>query len=443
MCNSSIASRIMYAILLLLTTVVCCIMLAPGLQDSLASVPFCKHGEGGSGIMGDLGQDIGITGASLQIDCSAVVGYKAVYRMCLIVTLFFTLMSIIMIGVKSSADPRAGIQNGFWGIKYLIVIGGMVASFWIPDGTFGDVWMYFGLVGGFLFILIQLVLIIDFGHSWAEAWYGNYQEEESKGWLAALLSCTGIMYAGAVAATILLYIYYTGEFAGQCKLHEFFISFNLILCIILSVVSIIPQVQEHMPQSGLLQSSMISMYIMYLTWSTLSNSPDNECKPEIFSPNKTSSDATTTTTPSPDGKVTHPNFDAENIIGLVIWFLCVLYSSITTSSSGSASKLTGTDRVLLTADDGGDGDVESGAARDNEEDEVAYSWSLFHVMFGLATLYVMMTLTNWYSPSGDLSSYSSNSAAMWVKVISSWLAGLLYIWTMIAPAVLQDREFGY
>ena len=66
----------------------------------------------------------------------------------------------------------------------------------------------------------------------------------------------------------------------------------------------------------------------------------------------------------------HPNFDTENIIGLVIWFLCVLYSSITTSSSGSAAKLTGTDRVLLTAEEGDGGDVEAGAVRDNEEDEV-------------------------------------------------------------------------
>merc|ERR1712112_652735 len=87
----------------------------------------------------------------------------------------------------TSNDPRAGIQNGFWGIKYLIVIGSMIASFWIPDGSFGTVWMWFGLIGGFLLILIQLVLIIDFAHSWAEAWYGNYQEDESKGWLAPLL----------------------------------------------------------------------------------------------------------------------------------------------------------------------------------------------------------------------------------------------------------------
>jgi len=453
MCNSSIASRLMYAILLLLTTVVCCIMLAPGLQDSLASVPFCKGHKssldtfsqslddiGGQVGLGNVGQGVGIGGNPLpQIDCSAAVGYQAVYRLCLIVTIFFTLMSVIMINVKSSNDPRAGIQNGFWGFKYLIIIGGMIGAFWIPDGSFGDVWMYFGLVGGFLFILIQLVLIIDFAHSWAEAWYGNYQENESQGWLAALLSCSGLMYAGAVSATVLLFVYYTGDFAGQCKLHEFFISFNLIMCVILSVVSILPKVQEHMPQSGLLQSATITLYIMYLTWSAVSNSPRTECKPDIFTPNTTSS---TTTTPSPDVNVAHPKFDTESIVGLVIWFLCVLYSSITTSGSGA--KLTGTDKVLLNKDDGGGGgDVEAGAARDNEEDEVAYSWSLFHVMFALATLYVMMTLTNWYSPSGDLSSYDSNSAAMWVKIISSWLAGAIYLWTLIAPAVLQDREFGY
>jgi len=455
MCNSSIASRIMYSILLLLTTVVSCIMIAPGLADSLASVPFCKSHESSidtftQGVNNALGTTVLGSGTdSFKVDCTAAVGYKAVYRLCFIVTIFFTLMSVIMINVKKSSDPRAGIQNGFWGFKYLLIIGGMIGAFWIPSGTFGEVWMYFGMVGGFLFIIIQLVLIIDFVHSWNEAWHGNYLEEgegcnAGGKWLAALLTCTGLMYAACVSAIVLLLIYYTGEKAGECKLHEFFVSINLILCVALSVVSILPKIQENMPTSGLLQSGCISLYIMYLTWSALTNSPSLNCKPEIdILPNN----STTTTVRSPTATdqpdVPHPHsLDTQSIIGLVIWFLCVLYSSIGSSSATSASKLSGADQVLLKKDDGAGSDVEGGL-RDNEEDEVAYSWSLFHLMFALATLYVMMTLTNWYSPSSDLTSFSSNSAAMWVKIISSWLCGALYLWTLIAPTVLVDRDFGY
>ena len=51
------------------------------------------------------------------------------------------------------------------------------------------------------------------------------------------------MYAGAVAAVVLMFLYYTGDFTGQCKLHEFFISFNMLVCIALSVISIMPKVQ--------------------------------------------------------------------------------------------------------------------------------------------------------------------------------------------------------
>ena len=51
------------------------------------------------------------------------------------------------------------------------------------------------------------------------------------------------MYSGAVAAVVLMFLYYTGDFTGQCKLHEFFISFNMLVCIALSVISIMPKVQ--------------------------------------------------------------------------------------------------------------------------------------------------------------------------------------------------------
>jgi hypothetical protein len=71
--------------------------------------------------------------------------------------------------------PRSHLQNGFWGLKFLLLFAGVFGSFFIPHGSFGPTWMYFGLGGAFLFILVQLILIIDFAHSWAEHWQENYR----------------------------------------------------------------------------------------------------------------------------------------------------------------------------------------------------------------------------------------------------------------------------
>jgi hypothetical protein len=56
------------------------------------------------------------------------------------------------------------------------------------------------------------------------------------------------------------------------------------------------------------------------------------------------------------------------------------------------------DRVTLTeaemTETGGSPANQDGS-HDDEREGVTYNWSLFHIMFGLSTLYVMMTLTNW------------------------------------------------
>ncbi|VEN57091.1 unnamed protein product, partial [Callosobruchus maculatus] len=102
---------------------------------------------------------------------------------------------------------------------------------------------------------------------------------------------------------------------------------------------------------------------------------------------------------------------------------------------------TNRDYTNIPGKDGDGGESGGGKVWDNEDDAVAYSWSFFHVMFALATLYVMMTLTNWYKPNSSLETFNYNAASMWVKEISSWMCVALYSWTLVAPLLLPDREF--
>ncbi|VVC97182.1 unnamed protein product [Leptidea sinapis] len=323
-CSNSVSTRIMYTVMLL-----------------LAMVPFCAN-------------STGLIPGSLKVDCDNAVGYLAVYRICFATCLFFILMALITI------------------------------AFFIPEGQFASTWMVFGMIGGFMFIIIQLILIIDFAHSWADRWVEKYEETQSRGWysalLLAMLSCYGLAITGA------------------------------------SAISILPSVQEHQPRSGLLQSSVVSLYVVYLTWSALSNSAA-ECNASN-------------------------SFDKQRIIAVVIWGCSVLYSSIRTASN--SSKITMSEHILAkegnAEGDGGEAGKDDGAkVFDNEGDGVAYSWSFFHVVFALATLYIMMTLTNWYNPSSQLSQV--NEASMWIKITSSWLCVGLYVWSLVAPAIFPDRDF--
>ena len=96
----------------------------------------------------------------LAIKLERVVGALAVNRVMLGVAVFHGLMALVLTGVENSKDARAKLQNDAWSLKVALYLGSIALMFWVNTALFDSVTTLFK-VGAFLFILIQLTMLID------------------------------------------------------------------------------------------------------------------------------------------------------------------------------------------------------------------------------------------------------------------------------------------
>lgn len=181
---------------------------------------------------------------------------------------------LITIGVKHKGEWRHHFQDSLWHIKVriqplllpniqaLLLIGGLIGIFAAPNELF-VVYGWIALIGSGLFVLIQLIYLVDFVHTIAEYLIGKWQEGEQTSWYSLLLFLTGFCYVAVLVVSIILYIYF------PCQFSYIFVTLNVILGIAVGITSVHPQVQEKNPKSGLLQSSFILAYGTYLVSASL------------------------------------------------------------------------------------------------------------------------------------------------------------------------------
>lgn len=248
---------------------------------------------------------------------------------------------------------------------------------------------WFALIGSAFFLLVQLLYLVDFIHNVAEKWIEKWQESNSQGWFALLSTTTLVLYIGSLISCIFMFIYF------PCSISNAFISINIAFSFLVSIISILPAVQEKNAKSGLLQSSFVTAYNTYVLWTSLASIPDSDCNP--FHKNSFSGSTNTVV-----------------LVGVFFVLIALTYKTIKTAS------------------------------KSDESSELSYNYSLFHIGFLLGSFYLAMLMTDWYTVSSQNSSsvaVDTGNPAVYIKIVSNWIAYLLYIWTLAAPVMFPDRDF--
>ena len=76
--------------------------------------------------------------------------------------------------------------------------------------------------------------------------------------------------------------------------------------------------------------------------------------------------------------------------------------------------------------------------------DAPYSAPLFHVVLALAACYFAMLFTNW-SLAGTPNHFELDvgEVSAWMKMATQWFCYAAYAWTLAAPALFPDRNFGH
>ena len=58
-------------------------------------------------------------------------------------------------------------------------------------------------------------------------------------------------------------------------------------------------------------------------------------------------------------------------------------------------------------------------------------------------MYLAMLMTGWGSVTEAKNLIDVGWTSVWVKLMSQWATAALYLWSLIAPVFLPDRDFGF
>lgn len=312
-------------------------------------------------------------------------------------------------------------------LKILAVALGFFGTLFLPNKIFliyAKVSIY--LAGVYLFA--QMVSIVDAVYLWAEFWAKKFSDGNNC-YGCLLITSTLLMYG---STGYLLYKSFQIFWNPGCFLNKFIlilISFLVLLYIVLILL-------KFHPNGSVITSGAISIYSVYLAWTTFLSNPDKTCNPWFY---------------KKWGMI-------WQILGSCFFgFVCTAYWSFTSKPSKTfeQAKVPNLNHEEL---EEREEDFEEDEEKNRQNNEIlidkpeenqylAYqdnSYIKFHGFMILFAIYLCPVFSNWGQANVSDGSwdYGNDTAApFWIKLGITFGSMILYLWTIIAPKIFPEREF--
>nr|XP_043613717.1 probable serine incorporator [Erigeron canadensis] len=324
-------------------------------------------------------------------ECFQTMGVLRVSLGCFI---FFFMLFLTTCGTAKLFSLRNTWHSGWWTIKFAILMITLVISFFIPS-DYVHLYGELARVGAGIFLLLQLVSVIEFIAWWNAYWMPEETKKQS--------SCCGLFmstlfYMACLCGIIMMYAMYASK--PSCTLNIFFITWTAILLLVMVVISLHSKVNK-----GLLSSGIMASYIVFLCWSALRSEPaDEKCSPQ---------------------KNENKHVDWMTVLGFLIGVFAIVMATFSTGIDSQT--------------------FQRKKQEDRKEDDIPYRYGFFHLIFSLGAMYFAMLFISWNLDDSSTRKWSIDVgwASTWVKIVNEWFAATLYLWKLISPIVRQPKIMNY
>ncbi|KAK9288179.1 hypothetical protein L1049_016628 [Liquidambar formosana] len=319
-------------------------------------------------------------------DCFRTMGVLRVSLGCFI---FFLIMFLTTCKTSKLYEALNTWHSGWWALKFVLLIMSLVVPFFFrPDiiHLYGEI----ARVGAGIFLILQLISVIEFITWWNNYWMPNDKRKPSC-FLGLFMST--LFYIASICGIVLMYPLYAPK--ASCTLNIFFITWTAILLTVMMVISLHSKVNR-----GFLSSGIMASYVVFLCWSAIRSEPAiKECNPQ---------------------KQVNGNGDWTTILSFLIAIGAIVMATFSTGIDSQSFQFR-KDEIQL-------------------EDDVPYSYGFFHLVFSLGAMYFAMLFISWnLNHSTKKWSIDVGWASTWVKIINEWFAATIYLWKLISPVVRQTK----